>query len=103
MFKHIIGQACFQTILLIMLVFFGENMLLEFPDGFDNMDGFQRYQKYSDSGFARSGRLIKINGDHDYEDIMNDLGIYSRHMTFVFNTFVMLQVFNFINSRKIHD
>lgn len=24
-------------------------------------------------------------------------------MTFVFNTFVMLQVFNFLNSRKIHD
>ena len=24
-------------------------------------------------------------------------------MTFVFNTFVMMQVFNFINARKIHD
>lgn len=34
---------------------------------------------------------------------MKDLGFYSRHMTFVFNTFVMLQVFNFMNARKIHD
>lgn len=27
----------------------------------------------------------------------------SRHFTYVFNTFVWLQIFNFINSRKIFD
>lgn len=35
MFKHIIGQAIFQIILLILLVFFGENLLIEFPDKLD--------------------------------------------------------------------
>lgn len=51
---------------------------------------------------ARSGRLIFVNGDHDYEQVFDKINVYSRHMTFVFNTFVMLQVFNFINARKIH-
>jgi len=27
----------------------------------------------------------------------------SKHFTYVFNTFVMLTVFNFINARKIFD
>lgn len=30
-------------------------------------------------------------------------GQYSIHATFIFNTFVMLQIFNFLNCRKIHD
>lgn len=30
MFKHIVGQAAFQIILLIIIVFFGENLLMEF-------------------------------------------------------------------------
>lgn len=32
--------------LLLMLVFFGEKLLMEFPDGFDLMDGFDRSYKY---------------------------------------------------------
>ncbi len=30
-------------------------------------------------------------------------GLYSMHATYIFNTFVMLQVFNFMNCRMIHD
>lgn len=52
---------------------------------------------------ARSGRYVEINGDPDYKPILEATDNYSRHFTFVFNTFVMMQIFNFINSRKIHD
>lgn len=30
-------------------------------------------------------------------------GLYSMHATYIFNTFVMLQIFNFMNCRMIHD
>ena len=52
---------------------------------------------------ARSGMLLTIGGKINYENIFKDTGVYSRHATFIFNTFVMMQVFNFINSRKIND
>lgn len=47
--------------------------------------------------------MIMLNGDPDYATVLKATGYYSRHSTFIFNTFVMLQVFNFINARKIHD
>jgi len=51
----------------------------------------------------RSGREKMINNsDADYEDILKQFGA-SRHFTFVFNVFVMMTIFNFINARKIKD
>jgi len=66
------------------------------------MEGFDPSWKYTD-GHARSGRMIYVNGEDDYQSVFNKLNIYSRHSTFIFNTFVMFQVFNFLNARKIYD
>jgi hypothetical protein len=66
MFKHIFGQALFQLIVLVFLVFYGEHLLHEYSDNFDKTDGFQSNYKYDDNGMARSGRMLKINGDDDY-------------------------------------
>jgi hypothetical protein len=51
-----------------------------------------------------SGRRYMIDGvTPDYtENELNTYG-YSRHFTFLFNTFVMMQIFNCINARKIKD
>ena len=54
-------------------------------------------------GTVRSGRLFAINGDKEYETVLEEFKIYSRHFTFLFNVFVMMQVFNFINARKLHE
>lgn len=45
-----------------------------------------------------------INGrDQDYSrDMVLDFGP-SRHFTFIFNTFVMMQIFNFLNARMLKD
>lgn len=51
----------------------------------------------------RSGRAITISGEPDYDIVYDEIKNYSRHMTFIFNTFVMMQIFNFLNCRKIHD
>ena len=47
--------------------------------------------------------MITIGGDDDYQSIYDSTGIVSRHFTVVFNAFVMMQIFNFLNCRKIQD
>jgi Ca2+ transporting ATPase len=39
----------------------------------------------------------------DYEDVYDKTHVPSRHFTMIFNTFVMLQYFNFFNARKLND
>lgn len=105
MFKHIIGQSIFQLIVMLVLVFEGEKFIPEYPGRFDDtiFKDHPEY-KYSDNGHTvRSGRLQQINGANDYGDIFHETHIYSRHFTFIFNAFVMMQVFNFLNCRKLHE
>jgi Ca2+ transporting ATPase len=85
MIKHIIGQSIFQTILLLVIVFAGEKFLVEF---------FRDIQQQPNSNLIVSGR------DYDKKDFNNQ---YSIHFTYIFNIFVMLQYFNFLNCRMIHD
>lgn len=44
-----------------------------------------------------------ISGNYDYMAVYTKYHVYSRHFTFIFNTFVMLQIFNFLNCRKLND
>ena len=107
MFKHIIGQAIFQLIVILILVFLGDTFIPEYTDSYDetiflNNPGY----KWKDGiigGTVRSGKLIQINGDPDYRDIYDEFRVFSRHFTFIFNTFVMMTIFNFLNCRKLHD
>ena len=103
MFKHIIGQAIFMFTMLLILVFLGDKFIPEYEDAFDSIPNFKPEYKYSTPGTIRSGRSIFISGEPDYDTILNETGIFSRHFTFVFNAFVMMQVFNFVNCRKIQD
>lgn len=47
--------------------------------------------------------MIQVDGTPDYETIFDEINVYSRHFTVIFNVFVMMQIFNFINSRKLYD
>jgi Ca2+ transporting ATPase len=107
MFKHIIGQAIFQFIVIMVLVFAGEKFIPESVDSYDTgiFAGHPEY-KWADGivgGTVRSGRMKFVTGGSDYENIYNEHRIFSRHYTFIFNTFVMMQVFNFLNSKKLHE
>ena len=66
--------------------FIGETFLIE--EIKDN-------QKQLDSNLVVSGLSVK---GYDYKT-----DGYSRHFTYNFNVFVMMQIFNFINSRKLDD
>jgi Ca2+ transporting ATPase len=107
MLKHVIGQGVFQVLILVILVFWGERFIPEFVDSYDTsvFAGHPEWKWHNGivGGTVRSGRMTTIGGSYDYRTIFDDTGIYSRHFTFVFNTFVMMTLFNFINSRKLHD
>lgn len=55
-----------------------------------------------DSPYVFPGRLYNWDGSDLYHKYEHKEGA-SRHLTFVFNTFVFMQIFNMIASRKIHD
>lgn len=106
MFKHILGQAIFQFIVIMVLVFAGEKIIPEYVDSLDTTT-FAANPEYKwhngiVGGTVRSGRMKHINGDEDYQPVYDEFRIHSRHYTFIFNTFVMMQVFNFINAKKLH-
>lgn len=48
------------------------------------------------------GRLTEWNGDPLYSKYLEIEGP-SRHYTFIFTSFVLMQIFNMICCRKIHD
>lgn len=45
---------------------------------------------YPDKLLIRSGRLLTLNGENDYQDAFLYFRNPSRHFTFLFNMFVML-------------
>ena len=102
MWKHILGQSIYQIIVIFILLFTGENFIPEsksywdkfVEEGFDDID--------TDSDTIISGRYKTFDGESDYEKYYSEMGP-SRHLTVIFNTFVMMQIFNELNARKIED
>lgn len=103
--KHITIQSIYQIGLLLFLVLFGQHFLPEYPDQYDDMIGTDLAAKYYQGqaeGTMASGLFHPLSGE-SYEPHFNKYHIYSRHLTFVFNVFVFLQIFNFFSCRKIND
>ena len=124
MTKHIIWMSLFQMVVLFIFLFGGEYMIPEPIEELRYNGPYREEVGIDDSDFVFPGRLYKINGDELYEKIIdldkytecaegtadNDCPEYintdghsSRHMTFIFNLFIWLQIINMIASRKIHD
>lgn len=107
MLKHIIGHAIYQLTILMVLTFMGEYLIPEYEDSLDTgvFAGHPEYKWLNGvvGGTVRSGRKYMVNGDSDYENILLDYEVNSRHFTFIFNAFVMMQIFNFLNARKLHE
>jgi len=92
MIKHIIWMSLYQCIVLFVILFAGEHFIPE-------PDVALRYGR--DSPYVYPGRLYNWDGSDLYKKYEKDGA--SRHLTFVFTTFVFMQIFNMIASRKIHD
>lgn len=97
MAKHILAQAIFQLIVMNILVFAGHLFL---PEEID-VDQHGNRDRETVFGYPtiRSGlTLFDEYADHHEGDQK-----YTRHFTYCFNTFVIMQLFNFLNSRKLDD
>jgi Ca2+ transporting ATPase len=95
MVKHVLGMSFLQIIIVYSLVFGGEFF---YPEP----DASWRFERASSSSCVYPGRLYDWDGSPLYVLKYKDYGS-SRHMTNVFNIFVVLQIFNMINARKIND
>ena len=81
MIKHILGQALWQCGVLFFILFYGENIIPESEPKFM----FDRQ-----TGYVYPGRAEDWDGTPLYtKEKMDEFGA-SRHMTFIFTTFVMM-------------
>jgi len=108
MTKHIIYMSLFQMVILFIFLFGGEYMIpepeekLRFPFWREKLDIVK-----NDMVFP--GRQYFLDGDELYKKVYDDTTVFgadgdaSRHMTFIFNLFIWLQIVNMIAARKIHD
>lgn len=104
-------------IIMCIIVFGGESFLPEYEDALDKkiplitqtisgivVPKYDYRVKYSDADMTlvTSGRKVSFDGKTDeYSNkVFLDVGP-SRHFTYIFNIFVMMQIFNFLNARKI--
>lgn len=96
MVKHILGQAIWQCIVLFTFLFAGEYMLPE-------SDPKYAFKPDETPMMVFPGRASGWDGEDLFTPkMMADLGP-SRHLTWIFTAFVMMQIFNMIAARKIHD
>lgn len=94
MIKHILTMSFYQTIIVFVLVFSGEYWIIE----------DQNYTPRN-GDYIFTGRAYDWDGDDLYKALRDgddDPGP-SRHFTIVFNAFVLMQIFNMLNARKIND
>jgi Ca2+ transporting ATPase len=95
MVKHLLGMALYQIIVIYAIVFGGEHF---FPEP----DPRWRFERAASTSYIYPGRVYDWDGTPLYILKQAHYG-FSRHMTNVFNIFVVLQIFNMINARKIND
>ena len=94
MFRNIIAQTFVQVSLLMIFVFEGEYIFQEFEDNSEKV-----CHRYKNKNFVCSGRYNTADGDEDYLTTWEKLGP-SRHFTYIFNIFILFQLFNMIKFRS---
>jgi len=95
MVKHLSIMGLYQSIVIFIVVFAGEFFIPEESGYTPNRNG----------DYVYPGRAYSWGGNDLYKklrDSDDDPGP-SRHFTIVFNSFVFMQIFNMICSRKIND
>jgi magnesium-transporting ATPase (P-type) len=94
MYRNIIGQALYQIIVLLTLLFFGQDIFGITYD--DNLKGFYNLVPREDDCVDQTNPACEFDPDltRPYVDKMT-------HYTIIFQAFVCMQIFNEINARKL--
>ena len=103
--KHILYMSLFQMVILFIFLFAGEHLIME-PDEELQFNEYRDDIHMEKNGKVFPGREYGVDGEELYKAVLKKPGIdgdASRHMTFIFNLFIWLQIVNMIAARKIHD
>ncbi|KAF8822135.1 plasma membrane-type Ca(2+)-ATPase A1 PMCAA1, partial [Cardiosporidium cionae] len=113
MMRSILVQATYQFIVLLIMIFFADTFVPETRWTYlsNTVRAEAKFCEFSDCNIQtgsgtlmRSGRhFIPFTKDMDYRKDWEATIGPSRHFTLVFNTFVMMQLFNMINARKVSN
>ena len=104
--KQIITQVVWQTFVLFAVLFTGHRWIPESADSFDEIIGSDWSAKYSDPAKSLVANGLFNNplvNSTSYTPSFTTYGVGSRHLTLVFNLYVLMQVFNCLNCRKVKD
>lgn len=102
MVKHILGMSIWMSGILFFLLFAGEFMIPESELKWRCFNLEVENCEYADSPYVFPGRLEDWEGNDLYATFAPEFGP-SRHLTFIFTVFVLMQIFNMICCRTIHD
>lgn len=98
------SQVITQVCLILIVLIFGPTFIPEEMDRIDEIIGSNWSAKYNglDKLTVCSGIYNSIfnNRVEIYTLVISQYGIYSRHMTFIFNLFVLMQFVNYLNCRS---
>ena len=94
MVKHLLGMAIYEIIIVYAIVFAGEYF---YPEPSE----YWRFDR-KNTPYVYPGRVEDWDGTPLWSRYSSTIGA-SRHMSNVFNVFVVMQIFNMINCRKIND
>jgi Ca2+ transporting ATPase len=83
MIKHVLGQSIWQCVVLFTFLFAGEYMVPE---------NIEKYEFKSNPGFVYPGRAADWDGSELYGREMTEKLGPSRHLTFIFTAFVLMQI-----------
>ena len=93
MIKHILLKSTWMCITTFSFIHLGQHVILE-PE--------EAYRYDTSEKYVVSGSVNEYGNESTYADIFEDTGDYSRHYTWVFQFFVMMQLWNLICSARIH-
>jgi len=109
MMKHILGQGIYQAIILFIFIFAGPYFIPEGAEGPFNtkadpefgLTPAQAEKKNWDGVYVINGMKSDFEGNDVYNDLYDSTP--SRHLSVVFNLFVVFQIYNMLAARKIRD
>ncbi len=103
--KEIFILSLAQTVFIGVFLVFGGQVIPEQSDSVDELIQGDWRAKYAhaDRTFMANGLEYSVTGDELYAQTLNQYDVFSRHYTFVFTLYSLLQIFNSLVCRKLGD
>lgn len=105
--RQISSQVVAQILLIMIVLALGPKFIPEDPDDIDAIIGDNWSAKYNSQSRSTICSGVYNNifqyGSQMYSDVFNNYSIHSRHLTIIFNLFVLMQIFNYFNCRNLGE